>query len=119
MPRAQGGRRESRGDHDAGAKAERLVSRDSNRAFIVVALFMAMAVVFFIRLVFLQVIVADEYTAQAQESRTVGFTVEPRRGTIYDRNGHILAISVEATTVYANPSEITEPGTTARASGLL
>ena len=115
MPRAQGSRRESRGDHDAGAKAERLVSRDSNRAFIVVALFMAMAVVFFIRLVFLQVIVADEYTAQAQESRTVGFTVEPRRGTIYDRNGHILAISVEATTVYANPSEITEPGTTARA----
>ena len=115
MPRAQGSRRESRGDHDAGAKAERLVSRDSNRAFIVVALFMAMAVVFFIRLVFLQVIVANEYTAQAQESRTVGFSVEPRRGTIYDRNGHILAISVEATTVYANPSEITEPGTTARA----
>ncbi|HAM16668.1 MAG TPA: penicillin-binding protein 2 [Eggerthellaceae bacterium] len=91
-----------------------MVSRGSNRAFIVVVLFVAAAFAFFLRLVFLQVIVADEYSAQAKESRTVGFVVEPRRGTIYDRNGHILAISVDATTVYANPSEITEPGTTAR-----
>ena len=69
---------------------------------------------FLVRLVYLQVIIAPQYTAQAEGSRTVGFVVEPRRGTIYDRNGHILAISVDAATIYANPSEITDPDSTAR-----
>ena len=77
-------------------------------------LFLVLALVFFIRLIYLQVIVAPEYAAQAQSSRTVGFYVEPRRGTIYDRNGHILAISVDATTIYANPSEVEEPAATSR-----
>ncbi len=109
------GTRSSRGKRPTGADVERYVSRGSNRAFVIILLFLIIAVVFLVRLVYLQVIVAPEYTARAEESRTVGFTVEPRRGTIYDRNGHILAISVDATTVYANPSEITEPGATARA----
>ena len=94
---------------------ERYVSRGSNRAFVVSCCSWPSRCIFFVRLVFLQVIVRREYSAQAQESRTIGFTVEPRRGTIYDRNGHILAISVEATTIYANPSEIKEPGATSRA----
>ena len=97
------------------ADIERYVSRGSNRAFVIVVFFAILALIFFVRLVFLQVILAPEYSAQAQDSRTVGFYVEPRRGTIYDRNGHILAISVDATTVYANPSEIEEPGATSRA----
>ena len=107
--------RQQRGARTTASELERYVSRGSNRAFVVVALFMAIAAVFLIRLVFLQVIIAPQYAAQAEESRTVGFVVEPRRGTIYDRNGHILAISVDATTIYANPSEITEPDATSRA----
>jgi len=94
---------------------ERYVARGSSRAFIVIGFFIVLALVFFCRLFFLQVIVADEYSKQAALSRTSGLTIEPRRGTIYDRNGHILAISVEASTVYANPSEIEEPNSTARA----
>ena len=104
-----------RGSSGAASDLERYVSRGSNRAFVVVALFLAIAAIFFVRLLYLQVIIAPQYTAQAQESRTVGFVVEPRRGTIYGRNGHILAISVDATTLYANPSEITEPDATSRA----
>ena len=100
---------------ESAADIERYVSRGSNRAFVIVVFFAILALIFFVRLVFLQVILAPEYSAQAQDSRTVGFYVEPRRGTIYDRNGHILAISVDATTVYANPSEIEEPGATSRA----
>ena len=100
---------------ESAADIERYVSRGSNRAFVIVVFFAILALIFFVRLVFLQVIMAPEYSAQAQGSRTVGFYVEPRRGTIYDRNGHILAISVDATTVYANPSEIEEPGATSRA----
>lgn len=81
----------------------------TNRAFAVILFFLALAVLFFARLIYLQVIIAPTYAAQAQEARTIGFPVEPRRGTIYDRNGHILAISVDATTIYANPSEVTDP----------
>lgn len=99
----------------ASSLADRFVSRGSNRVFVVIVFFIIMALMFLGRLIYLQVIVAAEYSANAEASRTVGFYVEPRRGTIYDRNGHILAISVDAMTVYANPSEITEPGSTARA----
>ena len=115
MPGTRGNRKASRDARDAASNFERYVSRGSNRAFVVVMIFLILAAIFFLRLVYLQVIVAGEYSSQAEESRTVGFYVEPRRGTIYDRNGHILAISVDATTVYANPSEITEPGATSRA----
>lgn len=60
------------------------------------------------RLFYLQVIVADEYSAMAEETRTISFDTTPRRGTIYDRNGVVLAVSVDATTIYANPAEVTD-----------
>lgn len=76
------------------------------RTRVVLGAFAIIAVIFFVRLVFLQVIVADQYSAMAEESRTVSFETAPRRGTIYDRNGIVLATSVEATTIYANPVEV-------------
>ena len=48
----------------------------------------------------------DVYKRQ-QESRTANIETSPRRGTIYDRNGYVLATSVDATTIYANPYEVT------------
>ena len=79
------------------------------RIGIVVLLFLLVAVAFFCRLVYLQVVVSPEYSAMAAESRTIQFDTTPRRGTIYDRNGNVLAISVDATTIYANPAEVTDP----------
>jgi cell division protein FtsI (penicillin-binding protein 3) len=109
------------GDFGGGAGgADRLVVRGSNRAYVVFVLFAIFAVFIFIRLFYLQVIVAPQYTAQATASHTVTVTEEPRRGTIYDRNGNVLAISVDATTIYANPSEITDPeGTAAQIASVL
>lgn len=112
---AQPRKHSSRGAREAGEEFERFVSRGSNRAFVVILFFLAMAAIFLARLLYLQVIVAGEYSARAQDSRTLSYVQEPRRGTIYDRNGHILAISLDATTIYANPSEVTEPAATARA----
>ena len=107
--------RKKRPERGASKEApERFAVRNSSRTFWVILFFLALAAVFFVRLVYLQVIVAPQYSAQAQASRTVGFALQPRRGTIYDRNGNILAISVDATTVYANPSEIQTPGATSR-----
>ena len=86
----------------------------SSRAVWVIVLFALIALVFFGRLVYLQVIKADEYSAKAQEARTANIETSPRRGTIYDRNGYVLATSVEATTIYANPYEVTDPNGEAR-----
>jgi cell division protein FtsI (penicillin-binding protein 3) len=55
-----------------------------------------------------------------QQSHTV-LTLAPERGTIFDRNGHELALSVEAPSVYAVPSALEDPtgaaGQLARALG--
>ena len=72
------------------------------------------AAVFFLRLVYLQVIVAGDYSSQAQAQRTSYLTIEPRRGTIYDRNGVVLATSVDATTIYVDPTEVTDINMTAQ-----
>ena len=96
------------------ALADRLAVFDSNRVFWPLLLFAAIAAVFFLRLVYLQVIVADEYSADAQAARTSYLTIEPRRGTIYDRNGVVLATSVDATTIYVDPTEVTDANMTAQ-----
>jgi cell division protein FtsI/penicillin-binding protein 2 len=46
--------------------------------------------------------------ADRQQQRTV--EIAPKRGTIYDRHMHPLAMSLAVDSVYAVPSEITDPG---------
>ena len=78
----------------------------SSRLFIPLLVCVAIAAVFAVKLVWLQVVMADEYSSMASAARSVNIEASPRRGTIYDRNGTVLATSVECTTVYANPAEI-------------
>jgi cell division protein FtsI (penicillin-binding protein 3) len=58
------------------------------------------------RLFYLQVISHDEMVARAdgQHNRTV--VVAAKRGEIYDRNGRLLAYSVDADTIYAIPAAL-------------
>ena len=116
---ASSSRESSRGrrTHQAPAPAGiagKLAIFDSNRAFWPLAIFAIFAAVFFLRLVYLQVIVAGDYSSQAQAQRTSYLTIEPRRGTIYDRNGVVLATSVDATTIYVDPTEVTDINMTAQ-----
>lgn len=92
----------------SGFAANDALADGSSRAAWVIVLFVVVALVFFGRLVYLQVIKSGEFSAQAQEARTANIETSPRRGTIYDRNGYVLATSVEATTIYANPYEVTD-----------
>lgn len=62
-----------------------------------------------VKLVWLQVVDAPDLSAEAQSQRTNVITLRARRGTIYDRNGNVLATSEDCTTVYANPKEVTDP----------
>lgn len=67
------------------------------------------------RLAFLQVFGAGEYAARAEGQRTNRITLHARRGTIFDRNGNVLAMSEECSTVYANPEEVADPSGVAAA----
>jgi cell division protein FtsI (penicillin-binding protein 3) len=58
------------------------------------------------RLVWLQVFQHREWADRASRQQERTFTVAPRRGVLYDRNLHELAMTVVADSVYAVPSEI-------------
>ena len=60
------------------------------------------------RLVWLQVIDASSLSARAASTTTSNVTIQAKRGTIYDRNGNVLATSVECRTLYCNPNAVTD-----------
>lgn len=83
----------------------------------VILLFLGTTLAFLLlagRLAYLQLVRGDELRAEALENRLRDVQVQARRGTIVDRNGHELAISVSADSVYAVPAEISDPEQVAR-----
>jgi cell division protein FtsI (penicillin-binding protein 3) len=67
------------------------------------------------RLVYLQVVQAPVATAQARDQRLRDVELSARRGTIYDREGEPLAVSIDARTVYATPNAVKDKQGTAKA----
>jgi cell division protein FtsI (penicillin-binding protein 3) len=65
------------------------------------------------RLVMLQVVQHDELVAKAERQQMSTVVAPAKRGEIFDRNGRLLAYSVDADTIYAVPTEITDPARTA------
>lgn len=83
----------------------------------ILILFLATALAFLgltVRLAYLQLVRGNELQAEARENRLWEVPVQPRRGAIVDRHGRELAISVNADSVYAVPTEIADPEATAR-----
>ena len=60
------------------------------------------------RLVWLQVVHYKDYVDRAARQQQRTFEVAPRRGVLYDRNLHELAMTVLADSIYAVPSEIAD-----------
>ncbi|MDH3500166.1 MAG: penicillin-binding protein 2 [Acidimicrobiia bacterium] len=69
------------------------------------------------RLFQVQVVRADEYAEQARSQRVTVRELAPDRGTIFDREGRELAVTIDATTVYANPQQIVDANVTATLVG--
>ena len=61
------------------------------------------------RLVWVQGLNSSHYTALASLQRDRTLTLPATRGEILDRNGHVLAMSVDAKTLIADPHQISNP----------
>ncbi len=67
-------------------------------------LFFSTALLFMLyRVGYIQFVKGEEYQNQAYEYQTLKRPVNPKRGTIYDRNGEGLAISASVDTISVNP----------------
>ncbi len=76
------------------------------RMVAVLGIFAFWGVVITGRLVWLQVIRHGEWQERAERQQERTFLVAPRRGILYDRDLHELAMTVTADSVYAVPSEM-------------
>jgi cell division protein FtsI (penicillin-binding protein 3) len=63
----------------------------------------------FARLFYLQILRNGHYTELAEQQQTQLVEMPAQRGTIYDRNGHILAISIPVEHVIVNPMTVPSP----------
>ncbi len=72
---------------------------------VVVAAWMGMGY----RLVQIQVVQASELAEEGLSQRLVSRDLAPQRGKIFDRNGELLAMTVQAQSIFAVPDQIEEP----------
>src|SRR5271170_7543128 len=66
------------------------------------------------RLTYLQLFCYGEYLAKAQHQQQRIFEISPKRGTIYDRKGRELAVSLPMDSAFADPAEISDVELVAR-----
>src|SRR5438046_1260468 len=77
-----------------------------NRLLIVACLSLLWMTVVFGRLGYLQLFLHREYLARAQRQQQRVIEITPKRGAIYDRNMHPLAMSILVDSAFAVPSEL-------------
>jgi cell division protein FtsI (penicillin-binding protein 3) len=82
---------------------------------VIVLLFALLTLAICGKLFWIDVIKGAEFSTQAEDTRTSEYTLHAKRGTIYDRNGVVLAASVDATTIYCNPKEVRDAWAEAQA----
>ena len=70
-----------------------------------------------LRLVYLQVVDRARLAARAEQQQEQVVTIEPKRGTIFDRLDRELAVSLDVESVYGIPSKVEHPRELARQLG--
>ena len=78
------------------------------------AVFFSLFAVLTARLFYLQAIAAEDLQRRAQAQWTSQTVIAPTRGTIYDRNGTVLAMSATAYNVGVSPRQVEDPEALAR-----
>lgn len=96
------------------ARQECVVADAQMRFLRMGAIFLGVLLIIALRLVWLQVIDGPRLSAKAASNHTNRLVLHAKRGTIYDRNGNVLATSEECKTIYANPKEVADVDKTAK-----
>lgn len=71
------------------------------------------------KLFYLQAIATGELSTSAHNERTANTVLPYRRGAIYDRNGNVLARSVDAVNIAVHPNVVQENGTVNATANIL
>lgn len=87
-------------------KGSRVSLKLRKRTTLIFLLFSLLFLAVFLRLFFLQVLAAENLTEKGKDQQMREVPVEAGRGTIYDANGNVLAVSISTSSVYASPTEI-------------
>jgi cell division protein FtsI (penicillin-binding protein 3) len=88
---------------------------DIRRRVVLVAVLLAAGYIgVFARLGYLQVIRHGELSARAARQQQEVVDLPPKRGTIYDRRGSELAVSIDAQSLYGVPADVDNPRAAAR-----
>ena len=85
------------------------------RFVILAGVFVLWAAIIVVRLAWLQLIDHSKFVDIATRQQQHGFDISPRRGVLYDRNLHELAMTISVDSVFAVPNEITDKAGTAAA----
>ncbi len=91
------------------------MSLSHRRLLQIFAVLAAWALIVVARLVQVQVVRHEYYVAKAQRQHERTVELNPVRGRIVDARGRVLAESVAAESIYADPQAITDPRATAKA----
>ncbi len=90
------------------------------RLFVVFAIASVLFLAVLGRIILLQTTESDALRQAGKAQRTTESVLKARRGTLFDRSGNELAISVPQRTLYANPRLVTDPqGTVSMLAALL
>ncbi len=84
------------------------------RFWLVCGFFLLWAFAIATRLFWLQIVRHNDYVERAEKQQQRTFEVAPRRGVLYDRNMHELAMTVQVDSIYAVPSQIDDQKAAAR-----
>jgi cell division protein FtsI (penicillin-binding protein 3) len=94
--------------------APRVVPLRQTRFWLIGLFFFLWAVTIAGRLFWLQILRHKDFLERAEKQQQRTFEVAPRRGNLYDRNLHALAMTVLADSIYADPAEIDDKQSAAR-----
>lgn len=88
---------------------ERRIDAGKARMAIIIVVVVAAWLGMGYRLFEIQVVRADELAEKGLSQRLVTQEMAPQRGKIYDRTGNLLAMTVEAKSLFAVPDQVEEP----------
>ena len=73
------------------------------RSLVLLIVYSVLIVALVLRVGYFQIVKGEEFSVKAYQRQTRSRIINPKRGTIYDRNGKDLAISASVETISVNP----------------